>query len=435
MNIFMKLLLINIFAIVNTSNKLIKKAKIVDPLFNYNKINQKLRYLQDSSNTTEPSISSSTMNENITTDSTMTNQTTIPTTPNISIETTTPIKESNNSIETTNNITEENSSEEASISITESTINNNNGTNPTELKSQKLLLGYDNYNYKHNSDLLTFFTYVRYLNMEVEEQFNITITIKRKLRALDDENENNTVICELITNITNKTSPNDEVGKYNCTANINDSISRVVIIEPPFDNTTELEKTMRNNLQDQNRSILSDKGFILLNECIIDNSTNKHLVNCSIDSTKNYSLNNFNVSLHIIENNNNNNILEVPANINKNKDGKAQIQINYNENINTNLNNTLGTIKNRENIYLLFNAGENSNLSIFQNNNTNEPIIKKKSRLLSAGAIVGIILPCVVILIGITAAIFFFGKKNPTPPIGKLDNNSIEFNSSSNVVN
>ena len=80
---------------------------------------------------------------------------------------------------------------------------------------------------------------------------------------------------------------------------------------------------MRKNIQNQNNSILSDKGFIHLKECIIDNSTNKHTVICSIGPPKNYSQDNLDVKLHIVENNN---ILKVPAKINKNKDRKSQIQ-------------------------------------------------------------------------------------------------------------
>ena len=55
---------------------------------------------------------------------------------------------------------------------------------------------------------------------------------------------------------------------------------------------------------------------------------------------------------------------------------------------------------------------------------------------MSAGAIVGIILPCFAALLGVTAIAYFFGKKRPDlPPSQNIANNTIGVNSSTNIVN
>ena len=194
---------------------------------------------------------------------------------------------------------------------------------------------------------------------------------------------------------------------------------------------TTLAEIMGKNLQNQKDNILSEKGFIVLDECTIVKNINNTTIICSIDSYTNSSFDNSEIKLHIIQNNNN--TLEVPAKIKKNNDGNVEIQIEPIYSLNTNLNKTLGTIEGGENIYLVFNENEDSNLKFSPYNDVH--ISKKNSRGLSAGGIVAIILPCIAVLIAITAIIFFLGKKNPASPFGNIGNNTIGLNSSSNVVN
>ena len=91
-------------------------------------------------------------------------------------------------------------------------------------------------------------------------------------------------------------------------------------------------------------------------------------------------------------------------------------------------------MENGENIYLVFNEGENSNIKY--NNQNLVYNSKNNSKGLSAGGIVAIILPCIAILIAIGAVVFFLGKKDITSSLGnKATTSIIGLNSSTDIVN
>ena len=463
MQIFMKLFFINLIVVVNISNKFIEKAKLEDSLCHKNKIKKNQRNLEDSSYSTIISttpttekistlltislttdLSSTILSTKFSTESTSTILTSIPTTElNIILLTTTPITElfstllTTTTIESTSTIPTEinttilyaiNTTELTTIPTTEdiisTIISEIEATNSTELLPRILLLGYDNYDY--SSNILSFFTYVRFFETNPLNTFIIIIQVYGNLRVLQEKVENTTVTCKLISSTSN------DIYNYYGTSAVVGSITKVEIVQVPFTDKTSLAENMEKNLQNQKGNILSDKGFIVLDECSISTSINKNpIIICSVDSYTNSSLDNSELKLHII--NNNDKTLEVPAIIKKNDNGSVQIEIEPIYSLNSNLNKTLGTITNGENIYLVFNEGEDSNLVYTPYNGVH--ISKRNTRGLSAGGIVAIILPCLAVLIAIGAVVFFLGKKNITSPLGNIGNNTIGINSSTNALN
>ena len=307
------------------------------------------------------------------------------------------------------------------------------GINSTELLPQKLLIGYDNYN-KIN-DVISFFTYVRYFNTYVDNIIYILVKINKKLRALDVEDKN--ISCL-------KLNQEDEIAKFNCLEKVEGDIENIQVDEvlPKMDKTNLAEK-MEDNLQEQKNDIISEKGMIVLDDCTIDKNSNNSIT-CNIESGTDSLSDSSNTTFHIVQKDGT--IKEVPTKI-KN-DGKIHIQLEPKDSIDANMNNTLGTINNGKNLYLIFNEGSESNIKYSPNpTKTDDDIIgnktinsaninrKKSSGGLSTGGIIAIIIPCIIVLIAIVALAMFLGKRNPASQNANLSENTIGINSSSIIGN
>ena len=295
------------------------------------------------------------------------------------------------------------------------------------LVPETVVIGYDNYNYNPSSDLLSFFTYIRYYLMEPKDIIYIVISIFRNLRTLQDTNEN------LTCNIINKNS-NDNIKKYECNKTIKGTISKIEVKDVKLNETYQLNKTilaevMGNNLQNQKNNKISEKGIAAINNC--EYTEENGIV--KIKGTTNLSNGKGNLNLYIVQENGN--IIEMPSTYTI-EEGKIEISFNAEnskESINSNLNGTQGMIQGGENIYLYFNGEEKSQLD-YQKASYNWNKNKKSSGGLSAGGIVAIIIPCVIVLLVAAGLAFFLGRKPPVPPNENLGN-TIGVTSSSNVVN
>ena len=288
--------------------------------------------------------------------------------------------------------------------------------NVTKLVQDKLLLGFDHYNYASN--ILQFFAYIRYLLMEGENRFLLPLILTRNLRNLHDNRENAT--CSLISN-------NSNIYKYNCSiVNMTGTINNVEVdIKSSGFNSSKLANITGKSLQDQKGDKISDKGFVIIYNCQIQKDGDNIIINGKNDS----SFVGSNSVLYVA--NNDNNIVEIPATLTyKNKD-EVELKLTPKRSIPSNLNETLGKINDDKNIYLIF---EKTDLEftapshhIYQG--------KKSSGGLSAGGIVAIILPCIAVLLAITAVAYLFGRKQTVvPPTQNIGNNTIGINSSTNVV-
>ena len=316
------------------------------------------------------------------------------------------------------------SSTETSSTIPTTTVPSN-VYNTTELLPKALLIGYDGY--IRSSEVIKFYTYIRYFLIQADKVIYVHIRITKNVRALEEETRN--ITCPLV-------SDKDNIAKYECEEDgVSGDISKVEIISLENQGVpiTEsyLSKIMGNNLQNQNGDKISDDGMIVLDSCRLSkDSNNNNIITCSIDSYLDSSLNNKDLTLHIIQNDGK--VKDVTAQLTQDENN-VQIKLDPQYSINANLNNTIGRINNGgKNIYLFFNEGENSTLT-YGPSGVNSNRRKKISRGLSAGGIVAIIIPCILVLIAVAALAFFLGKKSPTASNENMADITLGINSSSNI--
>ena len=288
--------------------------------------------------------------------------------------------------------------------------------NVTKLVQDKLLLGFDHYTYASN--ILSFFTYVRYLLKNNESSFDLPLILTRNLRNLEDNRENAT--CSLISN-------NNNIYKYNCSiVNMTGTITKVEVdIKNSGFNSSKLANIIGKSLQDQKGDKISDKGFVIIYNCQIRDNI---IINGKNDS----SFVGSNSVLYVA--NNDNNIVEIPATLTYKNNDEVELKLTPKRSITSNLSETLGKINDDKNIYLIF---DNTNSTDLKYTAPSHQVYqgKKSSGGLSAGGIVAIILPCIAVLLAITAVAYLFGRKQTVvPPTQNIGNNTIGINSSTNVV-
>ena len=291
--------------------------------------------------------------------------------------------------------------------------------NVTKLVQDKLLLGFDHYTYASN--ILSFFTYVRYLLKNNESSFDLPLILTRNLRNLEDNRENAT--CSLISN-------NNNIYKYNCSiVNMTGTITKVEVdIKNSGFNSSKLANITGKSLQDQKGDKISDKGFVIIYNCQIQKDGDNIIINGKNDS----SFVGSNSVLYVA--NNDNNIVEIPATLTYKNNDEVELKLTPKRSITSNLSETLGKINDDKNIYLIF---DNTNLTDLEYTAPSHQVYqgKKSSGGLSAGGIVAIILPCIAVLLAITAVAYLFGRKQTVvPPTQNIGNNTIGINSSTNVV-
>jgi hypothetical protein len=101
--------------------------------------------------------------------------------------------------------------------------------------------------------------------------------------------------------------------------------------------------------------------------------------------------------------------------------------------INSNLHRTIGRYNDTSNIILSF-GDTNTKLNFTQP--INDVFMRKKSSGgLSTGAIIGIIIPCLAVLLAVAGVAFIIGNKQPVPPVQNLGNSTIGISSTSNINN
>lgn len=296
--------------------------------------------------------------------------------------------------------------------------------------SNNLLLGFDNYSYKN--DLLSFLAHVRYpIENDSKEtiHFRLNVTKILKLRNLE------VAIFNIECNNTDIDN-NCTVCKFNCSQNITGTLSNVEVIlnktEEPDIELSKYAEITRKSLQKQTGEIIGEDS-IIISDCNITNQTDK---NISIIGKTENEFNNSNINLYVITNDSKS--ISVPGQIkyNKSDDKNVEITLNPRRSVVADINENIGIIEDnkvKKNIYLQF--GESAN-NFVNFTSKSLPSIRRKDKGMSAGAIVGIILPCVGVLLGVTAVAYFFGKKRPDlPPSQNIASNTIGVNSSTNIVN
>ena len=125
-------------------------------------------------------------------------------------------------------------------------------------------------------------------------------------------------------------------------------------------------------------------------------------------------------------------MIEVPSTLRKINNGRVQMILRPKSSINAYLNESLGKIKNGQNVYLLFSSSNSTEDDLVYDTPIKITYRKKWSGL-STGGIIAIIIPLELVLLAVVALAFFV-RKSPEPPSNNI-NNVVEVNSSANIVN
>ena len=350
-------------------------------------------------------------------------------------ETTIPSTENNDpTSDSTSDSTLDKTSDEPSNSTSDKNLTQTN---------KSLLLIVDNYNYNKTNGSLTFLAKFWYENIyDVPNLVNFTINknnITNSLRFLQNGDQ---ITCTLNRN---KSNDNEHIFVYECSYdNYNETTESFEIVYNG--NSTDYAKYLLANIKNQTGELASSNGFIIMNNCLIEDPT-KNVIN---GQTKENITNNTEGHLFL----NGNQTQSIPITLTKENDTNYEIILNTDSDLKEDLSNKMGVINNNganKTLLLLFKEGSNttidytpSNSTIPSNRSFNKAYIPKKSSGgLSAGGIVAIILPCIAALLAVLGLAFYLGKSSSgavaksTIPMENINmgNNTIGISSSTNVVN
>jgi len=315
---------------------------------------------------------------------------------------------------------------------------------PPTRPNRRLLLIVDSYNYNATNGSLTFLAKFWYENKN-DVQENVTFTINKtaanRLRFLQNDNQ---ITCLLNRS---KSNDDDQIYVYECRHdNYNESFA--IIYEG---NSTEFAQYLLEHIKEQTKEIASSNGFIIMNDCLIENPK----INVINGKPTQNITDNSKGHLYL----NGNRTQPIPITLTKKNETNYEISLNTNNEIKGSLSNKMGEINSNgvnKTLLLIFKEGSNSTLDYDGSNSTEiDPatpsnhslnkayIPKKSSGGLSAGAIVAIILPCIAALLAVLGLAFFLGKSSSgavaktTIPMENINmgNNTIGISSSTNVVN
>ena len=176
---------------------------------------------------------------------------------------------------------------------------------------------------------------------------------------------------------------------------------------------------------------LSDDHEVVLNNSkIISSSPNSFTLRGNLTNEK--YLNSKDIKLFLMNNGEGiNAACKTEANLQKN--ANCDLICTMGKTANTDLNMTLGFMPDDE--FLLIDFDENETSVIDHTKDYQNQSHHRSKKGLSTGGIIAIIVPCVLVLLGVTALAFAY-KKTPPPPQGvALGNNTLgAANSSTNVV-
>lgn len=193
----------------------------------------------------------------------------------------------------------------------------------------------------------------------------------------------------------------------------------------------QLEKGI-NQFPNSNLQKLRENGEVVLNNSkIIDSSPNSFTLRGNLTNER--FLNSKNIKLFLMNNGNG---------LNATCNSEANYQNNDNCDmsctmvgiLDTNLSNALGFMPDDEVLLVNFKKGENSVVKHEDNSDVYNKY-KKKKKGMPTGAIIAILIPSLLIVLGVTALTFLY-KRNSTPPQAvALGNNTLGVaNSSTNIV-
>ena len=310
-----------------------------------------------------------------------------------------------------------------------STIDPSNGnstltTDPIySIKPRIVLIGFDNFQ-RLLRDLVTFRVYFKRFLTRASSRylyFTIVINYLRRLRVLEEQRAN----CTLI-----KDNNNDMI--YNCSVPTDANKDFKMSAKDDFE-FSDLEtnlivssyanSTMK-SLSSQTNDIFGN-GVLVLTDSTLKNNENNFIIEGNLMDGE---LNDKQVILSFDENGNGN-LVNATCNVNGLGNKKYELICTSKQKIKAHLEGVMG--KTSSDKPLLIHMTETNNdlvdLDLDSSSKLNHVNSKTSSNGLSTGAIIGIIIPCCVVLIAVAVAAFLCTKKS-SAPIQEMS--SLQYNSS-----
>ena len=300
----------------------------------------------------------------------------------------------------------------------------NNNTLP-----EKLLMGFDSYEFKENPYRISFYTHMRLVDYIINDIKNMSlkanINYKKRNRLRNIE--------EIEINCENKGKKESSIFSFLCSKDVKGEVEEISFIDNSITvngknldyKTNDIAKITGKNIQNQKDNILSQDTYILEN-ANLTNENNKFVIE-GINTDGNFKSSNNAYLLF----NDNSKLQNASCSLEDENDNKYKLICRPKSFIDTDLrlNNLVNVVDQKKNLILNFNNELNSiaNSTI----DSNYPSTSKKRRKgLSTGGIIAIIIPCVIVLLAVTALVAVYSK-----PVNKKQNNNIgSFNSSNNIT-
>jgi len=297
------------------------------------------------------------------------------------------------------------------------------------------LMGFDNYKFSENSNLISFLTYIRLAKYSSDDIKNITMRVKLERNRLRLLQEETSVDCQKLK------ERELNIYIFNCSKNVDGPTSKISYVENSIKlngenlnlSSSETSKKIGENIQNQKDNIFDRencilkncKAYSIINSLIIegenDNETNLVSKDCNLlfvqgDEMKNVSCN--------------------ISSGDTSKQYKVICEPNFS--VNTDLsNNSFIVINDLNKVVTLSFDKENSKANTTTEDSTNSysyfrPYHKSSKSGLSGGTIVAIILP-IIAVIAIVAALFAALKNKSGPKIPISESSRIPVTSSPDI--
>ena len=311
----------------------------------------------------------------------------------------------------------------------------------TVVKTKVIILGFDKFTYITTNKKINFFIDLVYVEKNVYSKkitINSQIKYKSNKRMLQEESKKGE--CTLVETANNS---NDQK-RYECTIETNgEEVDNVKIDknikseddEVDFSDTEVSPMGIKhmNNIQEIGNNDIFDKKLYLLNtnSITVDNEQNEFNITGEINDN-NFNYKDINLEISLTDNS-----IEKSENIScistKKETNIYNLQCKTDKEISGIINNGFADLGN-ENLIVEIQDSDKTGINFKEKIQTIKKTNEKSSGGLSAGAIVAIVIPCVVLLIASFALGFYCFRKGQINPESK-GNPQIVANHSSHSIN
>jgi len=275
------------------------------------------------------------------------------------------------------------------------------------------LMGFDNYKFSENSNLISFLTYIRLAKYSSDDIKNITMRVKLERNNLRLLQEETSVDCQKLK------ERELNIYIFNCSKNVDGPISKISYVENSIKlngenlnlSSSETSKKIGENIQNQKNNIFDRENCVLKN-CKAYSIINSLIIEGENDNEANLVSKDSNL-LFVQDDEMKNVSCNISAG-DTNKQYKIICKPNFI--VNTDLsNNSFIVINDLNKVATLSFDKENSKANTTIEGDTNSyyrPYHKSSKGGLSGGTIVAIILPIIAAIAIVTALVFLLKNKS-----------------------